>query len=79
MGRLYFYVGFGLSQHLEFAAEHEMTFEKDQSIIVHHMDGQGKPLFLEGTVVRQESDTQYWVNVGSVALLVDEKIIKEKK
>jgi hypothetical protein len=28
--------------------------------------------------MRQENDDHYWVNVGAVALLVDEKIIKEK-
>jgi len=55
-----------------------MTFEKDQPVIVHHMDGRGQPLRLEGKIWKQADNAQYWVNVGPVAILVDEKIIEEK-
>ena len=55
-----------------------MSFEKDQPVIVNHMDGRGQALRLEGKIWKPEGD-QWWVNVGPVAILVDEKIIEEKK
>jgi hypothetical protein len=42
------------------------------------MDATGKPLHLEGKIVKQQGD-HWWVNVGPIALLVDEEIVHAKE
>jgi hypothetical protein len=62
-----------------------MTFEKDQPVIIRHTDGRGQPLTLQGTIAdpatigRPVVKGAQWVNVGGVALLVDEELIDAKQ
>jgi hypothetical protein len=60
-------------------------FQTGSAVIIRHTDGRGQPLTLQGTIADPASISRpvvkgaQWVNVGGVALLVDEELIDAKQ